>query len=349
MKKRICAIMSAILMTCVLSGCGGSKDDSYLKDIKVEDYVTLGEYKGIEFDIDRLVVTQQDVDSLVTSIYSSVITEDLGLKDRAVETGDTVNIDYEGKKDGVAFAGGTATGSILTIGSNQFIPGFEDGLIGVMPGETVDLDITFPELYQSAELAGQPVVFTVKVNFIIPEEKDPEIVASLGIQDVVDGASLIAYAENYINDYAENIFQSNKENVVLSTFIDSCVFKNFPKKFIEKYRDIAVTVVNSAATSVGVTAEEYIKEYYDMELENFLDEYALEALKQNAAMQAVANIENLNVTDEELDQKLSEYAVLSGNMTVEEYLGDNSKEDFREDMMFEKVFQFILDSAIEAE
>ena len=83
-----------------------------------------------------------------------------------VESGDTVNIDFEGKKDGVAFDGGTSQGYNLTIGSGSFIDGFEDGLIGVNVGDTVDLNLTFPEGYQNADLAGQDVVFTVTVNFI---------------------------------------------------------------------------------------------------------------------------------------------------------------------------------------
>jgi len=88
------------------------------------------------------------------------------ITDRAVENGDVVNLDYEGKKDGVAFEGGTAKGYDLEIGSGLFIPGFEEKLVGVMPGETVDLDLTFPEGYDEPSLAGQPVVFTVTVNGI---------------------------------------------------------------------------------------------------------------------------------------------------------------------------------------
>lgn len=195
--KRKAAIMMVALMTAGLLGACGGKEDSTgssssgntnkessevtgttasdeetertdLKDIKVEDYVTLGEYKNIAVTVSaQAQVEDSDVDSNALQLYNSKVTAaNGGIMDRAAEDGDTVNIDYEGKKDDVAFQGGTAQNQSLTLGSNSFIDGFEDGLIGVKPGETVDLNLTFPENYQSTELAGAEVVFTVTVNFI---------------------------------------------------------------------------------------------------------------------------------------------------------------------------------------
>mgnify|MGYP003523801688 FL=1 len=160
MKKKTLGLLAAVLSVAMLAGCGakdtgdasisqGAADSVVLKNLDVDKYVTLGEYKGLEVSVDTVEVDEDEWDTLVNNVYYGNITADNGgIKDRAVETGDTVNIDYEGKKDGVAFEGGTAQGYDLTIGSGSFIDGFEDGLIGVMPGETVDLDLPFPEGYK---------------------------------------------------------------------------------------------------------------------------------------------------------------------------------------------------------
>ena len=199
MKKKTLGLLAAILSVCMLAGCGAKDtgdgtgaatdagtESTALKDMDVDKYVTLGEYKGLAVSVDTVEVDEDEWDTLVNNVYYGNITaENGGIMDRAVETGDTVNIDYEGKKDDVAFDGGTAQGYDLTIGSGSFIAGFEDGLIGVMPGETVDLDLTFPENYGNSDLAGQAVVFTVTVNYIQPAqdgEFSDEIISVYGKQ-----------------------------------------------------------------------------------------------------------------------------------------------------------------------
>ena len=204
MKKKTLGFLAALLSVCMLAGCGAKDtgdgtgsgsgagtESTALKDMDVDKYVTLGEYKGLAVTVDTVEVDEDEWDSLVNNVYYGNITaENGGITDRAVETGDTVNIDYEGKKDGVAFDGGTAQGYDLTIGSGSFIDGFEDGLIGVMPGETVDLDLSFPEVYpNNPDLAGQPVVFTVTVNYIQPAQDgqlDDEVISNFGIDGVTN-------------------------------------------------------------------------------------------------------------------------------------------------------------------
>lgn len=182
---KIGKMAAALGLAALLTGCG-SDGDVPLNQMKVEKYVTLGDYQNLSVTVDAAAVDDTELAALVNSVYvDNVTAENGGIVDRAVETGDTVIIDYEGKKDGVAFEGGTAQEASLTIGSGRFIDGFEDGLIGVKPGETVDLNLTFPESYGNAELAGQPVVFTVTVHFIRPAEVAPEdmedaVVASMG-------------------------------------------------------------------------------------------------------------------------------------------------------------------------
>ena len=172
MKKIICLLLGVMLTALTFAGCGKTAERQLYNE-KLSKYINLGEYKGIK------VYTKSDE---FKEFYNSVISSDVSSNDLYVKktegevaNGDTVNIDYTGKKDGVAFDGGTAEGYDLTIGSNSFIDGFETGLIGKKIGETVDLNLTFPENYDSSELAGKAVVFTVKINYVkTEEERKPE-------------------------------------------------------------------------------------------------------------------------------------------------------------------------------
>ena len=209
MKKGLVYLMTAVLAVGLFTACGNKENTQdpgvtatatpdasgtnnegtqtpvanrvVLKDLDVAKYVTLGDYKNIEVTMAGPEVDQEEWDLINAQVYNDFVTaESGGVLDRAVENGDLVNIDYSGKKDGVVFDGGTAAAQQLEIGSGSFIAGFEEGLVGVMPGETVDLNLTFPEVYHNADLEGQAVVFTVTVNFIYPtsESWSDDVVAS---------------------------------------------------------------------------------------------------------------------------------------------------------------------------
>ena len=333
MKKKTLGFLAAVLSMCMLAGCGAKDtgdgtdaatgagaESTALKDMDVDKYVTLGEYKGLEVSVDTVEVDEDEWDSLVNNVYYENITaENGGIMDRAVETGDTVNIDYEGKKDDVAFDGGTAQGYDLTIGSGSFIAGFEDGLIGVMPGETVDLNLTFPENYGKSDLAGQAVVFTVTVNYIQPAqdgEFSDEVISNFGIDGVTNEEELRQYAYDYLNENAQ-----------------------------QKYSDAAESSITSMASAYGVDGDTFTQYYYGQDLASFLATYSEEAAKQDIALQAVANRENLNISDEELDQILLDRATAAGYDTIEEYIGETSKEDYREYFLYDKVTDYLVENA----
>ena len=152
-----------------------------IEDLDIDEYITLADYQNMKVSAFKPVVD----DAAITEYIDRELLVGR-IMDRAVEEGDVTDIDFVGKKDGVAFDGGTASGYKLTIGSGGFIEGFEDGLIGVMPGETVDLNLTFPDPYQkNPDLAGQEVVFTVTVNGIEGSAKyetvTPEELEMLGL------------------------------------------------------------------------------------------------------------------------------------------------------------------------
>ena len=324
-------------------------ESTALKDMDVDKYVTLGEYKGLEVSVDTVEVDEDEWDSLVNNVYYENITaENGGIMDRAVETGDTVNIDYEGKKDDVAFDGGTAQGYDLTIGSGSFIAGFEDGLIGVMPGETVDLNLTFPENYGKSDLAGQAVVFTVTVNYIQPAqdgEFSDEVISNFGIDGVTNEEELRQYAYDYLNENAQQNYETNVQQAVMDAFMANNTFTSVPEALVQKYSDAAESSITSMASAYGVDGDTFTQYYYGQDLASFLATYSEEAAKQDIALQAVANKENLNISDEELDQMLQDRTTAAGYDTIEEYIGETSKEDYREYFLYDKVTDYLVENA----
>lgn len=362
MKKKTLGFLAAVLSMCMLAGCGAKDtgdgtnattgagaESTALKDMDVDKYVTLGEYKGLAVSVDTVEVDEDEWDSLVNNVYYENITaENGGIMDRAVETGDTVNIDYEGKKDDVAFDGGTAQGYDLTIGSGSFIAGFEDGLIGVMPGETVDLNLTFPENYGKSDLAGQAVVFTVTVNYIQPAqdgEFSDEVISNFGIDGVTNEEELRQYAYDYLNENAQQNYESNVQQAVMDAFMANNIFTSVPEALVQKYSDAAESSITSMASAYGVDGDTFTQYYYGQDLASFLATYSEEAAKQDIALQAVANKENLNISDEELDQMLQDRTTAAGYDTIEEYIGETSKEDYREYFLYDKVTDYLVENA----
>ena len=355
MKKKTLGILAALLSVCMLAGCGAKDtgkgtESTALKDMDVDKYVTLGEYKGLAVSVDTVEVDEDEWNTLVNNVYYGNITaENGGITDRAVETGDTVNIDFEGKKDGVAFDGGTSQGYDLTIGSGSFIAGFEDGLIGVMPGETVDLDLSFPDPYpNNPDLAGKPVVFTVTVNFIEPEQDgvfSDEVISNFGIDGVTNEEELRQYAYDYLSENAQQNYESNVDQAVMDAFMANNTFTSVPEALVQKYSDAAESSITSMASAYGVDGDTFTQYYYGQDLATFLATYSEEAAKQDIALQAVANKENLNISDEELDQILLDRATAAGYDTIEEYIGETSKEDYREYFLYDKVTDYLVENA----
>jgi len=321
MKKKLLSFMAIMMVGCMLVGCGKEKPNTGAEDpieateaVQVtldEAKVTLGEYKGIVVDIPAVSVEQSSVDLMVANAYNSAVTaENGGITNRAVADGDTANIDYVGKKDGVAFEGGTAEGYNLAIGSGRFIDGFEEGLVGVMPGQTVDLNLTFPENYGNEELNGAAVVFTVTVNYILPTEEDwqDSVVSSLGIEGVNTIQELRDYAYNYAYESAMEDYNITIQNSVLRDVLDSCTFTNIPRQYIENYTSVANNMIEQNAAAYGMDAESFCNTYYSMTLAEFVENYSQETAKQEIVLNEIAKNENLTVTDEELDDFLALFA-----------------------------------------
>lgn len=345
MRKKIAVILAALLAAVVLGGCG--EETNVLKDMKVEKYVTLGEYKEIAVQLASSVeVTDEYVAGVVRMLYmDSVTAERGGITDREVALGDTVNIDYVGKKDNVPFERGTASGDTLEIGSGSFIEGFEEGLIGAMPGETRDLELTFPEDFGSSELDGQDVVFTVTVNFILPTELSDDVVAAMGVPEVTTVEDMQQFVRDYLESAVQTEYDNELKSALVEGLIDGCVFKEMPEQLLERYRSNVLVNLEAECAAYDIDKDSYCFYYYGTDAESFLTEYANRAAKQGLALQAVANAEKLNISDEELQEKLEEYASQGGYDSVEELMGELDREEYREYFMYEKVLEFLSQNA----
>ena len=319
--------------------------EAYLSGINVADYVTLGEYKGIEVSVDAPVVTDEYLDSYIDYVLQSnmVATE---ITDRPVEEGDIVNIDYEGKIDGVAFDGGTAQGYDLTIGSGTFIDGFEDGLIGAETGETVDVNVTFPENYQGEEVAGKDAVFTVTVNSIsvetLPELTD-EFVQGLdvGVNTVEEYRQ---YAYDLLMEEEQATHDSNAEIAVLEAVMAGSQIQDPPEDMTNRYYNRIIDNMTYYASLYGYDLETFLS--MQGTSEDAIRESAAQAGQEIIVMQAIADAEGLSVTDEELDAEIETNAGSLGYDDVEEYRASLDVEGYREYMMSEKVLNFLLENAV---
>jgi len=317
----------------------------YAKDMDLDKYVTLKDYQNFRVERDPVEIDEEEVELILKDAYHNYFPADQGIKDRAVENGDTVNIDYVGKKDGVAFDGGTAESTPLTIGSNSYIDGFESGLIGVMPGETVELNLTFPENYGNTELAGQAVVFTVTVNCIIPEEmKDEFIVGIVPDVDTIEGL------RQYIRDYLTEAYQSEGDDAyqekVLETFLDEiCEIKEVPQDWIDYYYEQINNYFVTSAFQMGTDPETLVQTYFGTDLESFLKEHSVIAAQEDLVLQALAKKQGLCIDDEELNRVLQEQATNAGLSSIADYLGESSMEDFRQTYHYQLAFEYLYNLA----
>ena len=351
MKKKLLGLLAAVFTLGALTGCDTTSvevsTNSDLKDMKVEKYVTLCEYKGITVEVAPVEVTKEEQDQLLLNVYQSNVTAEHGVYNRPVVNGDTVIIDYVGKLDGVAFEGGTASDADLVIGSGSFIDGFEEGLIGVTPGETVDLNLTFPTAYHNAEMAGKSVIFTVTLKYILPglDEMKDAMVANLGLPDVDTVEELRQYVNDYLQESAESTYLYNTQDAIMKYLMEECTIEELSEAFIESYNHVFSENLDYYGAQYGLDGETYAQYFYGMSAAEYISLYSEAQARQEILLQAIANKENLNVSDEELETMLQERAAEFGAPSVEDLLGNTTRGEYRNYFMSEKVMEFLVENA----
>ena len=317
--------------------------------IPVKPEVKLGEYKGIKVEKVVYNVTEEDVDKQLEAIRNRNARE-ISVTDRACASGDTVVIDYTGKIDGVQFKGGTAQKQNLTLGSNTFIPGFEDQVIGMNIDEEKDINVKFPDDYPSDEVKGKDAVFTVKLHEIkvkeLPEVNDEFIKEATGEE------SLEAWKVKTIEKMKadnEKRAKEETEDKIIKAICDTTEVE-IPSAMIEKQIDSFVNEMDFRMKYQGLKLEDYLK-YIGQTMEQFRKGYEEPSkirVKQQLVVEEIIKKENLTASDEEIDEKVKEQAA-SVNKDYEEYKKGMDPRQFEyiaNSIVVEKLFTFLKENNV---
>lgn len=328
MRKRFLAVVMCVCLGMTMFACGASKDDNTKEtesgtseatepayteedlvddsngDLNILDYVDLGDYKGIELTKSITKVTDDEV----TNEMESKAVELTG-SDVTVEDGDTAIIDFVGKLNGVAFDGGTASNYELEIGSGSFIDGFEDGLIGVKKGDTVDLNLTFPESYPSTELAGKDVVFTVTVNGVKrkPQLNDEWLAANTNYATLAEFA---AETKQKLEDAAETTASNTLESFGLDQVISNSTVKKYYKSLIEQGESQYEKRLNAYASAYGKSLSELLaaQGMTESQYQNQKQKQAVSYAQVAMVVYAIAQDAGLSEADAEYQTILNDLA-----------------------------------------
>lgn len=343
--------MAAVFIASLFLTACGSRE--YLKDIKAEKYVTLGNYMGIEAAVQKMEVPEGTVEQYISDNYLAPKAEKAPVTGRPVQEGDVANIDFVGYHDGVAFEGGTGTGYDLTIGSGQFIDGFEEGLIGANVGDTRSLDLTFPDPYTgNPDLSGEAVVFEVTVNSI-SENKLPELtdglVKELNEEGYNVGGSqtaleLTEWVGNLYEQSLESTYENEVETALASTIMEGSTFKDPPEEMVERYINSIENSMSARAASLGMNLVQYMQLYQGLDEAGYraaFDEQGLRMTKQYIMYQAIADREGLAPTEEEVAKETAALMTLYGYASEEELEKSVDLESLKEDLMRKKVVAFL--------
>ena len=277
----------------------------------VKPEVKLGEYKGLPIKKKATRVTQKDIDGEVERLqqrYADLVVKEEG----TVENGDTAVIDFEGFKDGVAFEGGKGESYPLEIGSGAFIPGFEEQLVGMAKEETKDINVTFPENYQVADLAGQPVVFKVTVHDIktkvLPEAND-ELIKEAKIKDVETMEDYRAYVKKNMTERKDRENEENFTNDVIDAVLGNAEVE-IPDAMIERETDEMVREITQRLSAQGFTLEQFaqVTGQDEAKIRSEVRQDAEKKVRVRLVLEAVAEAEQIEISDEEIEAELKAIA-----------------------------------------
>lgn len=306
---------------------GSGKNLQFTAEVFVRPDVTLGEYKGLKVERHEHPVTDEQVNAQVEQARQRAARE-ISVEDRAVQDDDIVNLDYAGTVDGVAFEGGTAKGQRLTIGSGQFIPGFEEQMVGMQIGEEKDLSVKFPEEYHAKELAGKDAVFHVKVNSITVREL-PALDDDFA-KDVSEFDTLDAYKQDIrakLEAESKEHCDAEFENALVDAAVANATL-DVPGAMIERQIDGMLRDFQMRLAYQGMRLEDFMK-YTGQGIEELRTQYREQADKRVRAelvLQAIKKAEGIEATDEEVEAEIAKFAE-EGKKTVEEFKASLKPED----------------------
>ena len=327
---------------------GTGKNLQFTCEVFVKPDVTLGEYKGVEVKKEHTLVTEDDVNAEIEKERNKQAAE-VSVDDRAVAEGDTVNLDYSGSVDGVKFAGGTAEGQTLKIGSHTFIPGFEEQMVGMNIGEEKDLNVTFPTEYHAPDLAGKEAVFHVKVNSITETQLpalDDDFAKDISEFDTLDAykADVRAKLEAQAAERDNNAFT----NAVIEKVMANATVE-IPDAMVERQIDSMVRNFEARLAQQGLKLADFMK-YTGQDEKSFRNQYrdqAEKSVRANLVLEAVENVEKFEATEEEIDAEIEKFAKQIGQNVedLKKNLTEGDREYFKADVIRDKAVKFLCDNA----
>ncbi|UYO34651.1 trigger factor [Bacillus zhangzhouensis] len=314
--------------------------------VTVKPEVKLGEYKGLNVEKDDTAVTDEDVQEELKGMQNRQA--ELVIKEEgAIENGDTVVLDFEGFVDGEAFEGGKAENYSLEVGSGSFIPGFEEQLVGLEAGAEKDVEVTFPEEYHAEDLAGKPAVFKVKIHEIKAKELpalDDEFAKDVD-EEVETLAELTEKTKKRLEEAKENEAEGKlREELVAKASENAEV--DIPQAMVDTELDRMMKEFEQRLQMQGMNLELYFQFSGQDEdaLKEQMKEDAAKRVKSNLTLEAIAAAENLQVSDEEVEEELSKMAE-AYNMPIENIKqAIGSTEAVKEDLKVRKAIDFLVEN-----
>lgn len=324
----------------------------FTAEVALKPEVTLGKYKGVKVDKIDVDVTDEEINAEIDK-QREKNSRTVDITDRAVENGDIATIDFEGFVDGVAFEGGKGTDYPLTIGSGAFIPGFEEALIGAEIGKETDVNVTFPEEYQAAELAGKAAVFKCTVKKL-QEKQLPELDDEF-VSEVSDESDTVEeYKEEIkkqLSDKKAADAKNAKEDAVIDAIIEDAKM-DIPDAMVDTQQRQMLQDYAQRMQAQGISLEQYMQ-FTGMTTQMMLDQLKPQALKRiqsRLVLEAVVAAENMEASEEEFEEeaKTMGEAYQMDVDKVKELLGENGKKQVMQDICIKKAVEFVVENAKEA-
>lgn len=318
-------------------------------EVTVKPEVKLGDYKGLEVEKRETELTTEELEAELKQLQERQA-ELVVKEDAPAENGDTVILDFEGFKDGVAFEGGQAENHSLKLGSGQFIPGFEEKLVGLKAGDEADIELTFPEEYHAEDLAGQPVVFKVKLHEIKTKEVpalDDELAKDID-EEVETLDELKEKISKRLQEAKEESVAQAKQEEVIAKAVENAEV-DIPHAMVHHEADHLMNHFAQDLQAQGLTPELYYQFTGQTEeaMHAQMEKDAEKRVKMNLVLEAIAEAENIEPTEEAIDEEISTLAEKYGmeKDAVRAALGDMS--ELKSDLKIRKAIDVLLDSAVE--
>ena len=307
--------------------------------------VTLGKYNGVTVTKIDTSVSDEEVDTEIET-QRNANARTITVTDRAVQEGDTAVIDFEGFVDGVAFEGGKGENHPLEIGSHSFIDTFEDQLVGKNTGDEVEVNVTFPEQYQAAELAGKPAVFKVKINEIRAKEL-PELNDEF-VQDVSEFDTVAEYREDVkkkLQERKDNAAKGTKEDEAIQKIIDKSKME-IPEAMIDMQAQGMIDEFAQRIAAQGMSFDQYLQ-FSGMTIDKLKEQVrpeALQRIQSSLVLEQIAKEENIVASDEDVDAEIEKMASMYGMKAedLKNYMGDSEKESMKRDIAVKKAVEFVM-------